>query len=106
MEFVETKSFTRRVMAALTDAEYSALQDVLTQRPDAGVLIPGAGGLRKIRWASSGHGKRGGCRVIYYWYVAGATIVMLDLYAKNERSDIPKVFLKQLAAAVKEEFGS
>jgi len=65
-------------------------------RPDAGDLIPGGGGLRKIRWSAQGRGKRGGVRVIYYWAVRQEQILMLLMYAKNERDDLTVEQLKVL----------
>jgi hypothetical protein len=64
--FVETKLFTRLVQQYLSDDEYSALQQALISDPEAGALIPGSGGVRKLRWALAGRGKRGGIRVIYF----------------------------------------
>ena len=66
MVIIETSVFTRQVQALLDDDDYRRLQTVLVLRPDAGVLIPGGGGLRKISWNIKGRGKRGGVRVIYY----------------------------------------
>jgi len=64
---VETPVFTNRVLDILTDDEYRELQHFLAQYPDAGDMIPGSHGLRKLRWTISGKGKRGGTRIIYYW---------------------------------------
>lgn len=69
MVIIETSIFTRQVQALLTEDEYRELQIVLVSRPNLGSVIKGSGGLRKVRWASSGKGKRGGVRVIYYWAV-------------------------------------
>jgi hypothetical protein len=63
VEFVETPLFTKLVYEYLSDEEYSALQWALTLRPDAGSVIPGSGGIRKMRWAGKGHGKRGGLSI-------------------------------------------
>ena len=71
--------FTRQVDATLTRDDYRALQLHLLGRPDAGAVIPGAGGLRKLRWAVAGRGKRGGVRVIYYWYVEASRIYIVVL---------------------------
>ena len=71
------------------------------EHPDAGALVPGSGGVRKLRWAMSGRGKRGGIRVIYYWKCADDEIWMLTLYAKNERSSIPAHILKQIAEEIR-----
>ena len=72
MVFVETPIFTADVRELLTDEEYSALQEHLVDQPNAGPVIAGTGGLRKIRWTVAGKGKRGGTRVIYYRVVAAA----------------------------------
>lgn len=72
--------------------------------PDAGAVIPGTGGLRKIRWQGSGRGKRGGVRVIYYWATADDVILMLVAYPKSERDDLTADQKTVLAALVKEEF--
>jgi|SRR5437899_12445082 len=94
--FVETPVFTRRVQEHLGDDEYAALQSFLAKRPDAGKIIKHSGGIRKLRWAGSGRGKRGGLRVIYYWWVAKDRISMLTVYPKNERDDLTADQLKQL----------
>ena len=67
MIFIEASSFTKLLPNYLSDDEYRALQVYLMQKPDAGDLIKGSGGVRKVRWASEGMGKSGGIRVIYYW---------------------------------------
>jgi len=67
MIFVEATLFTKKVKDYLNDEQYRALQNSLMEDPAAGDLIPGAGGLRKVRWSSKGKGKRGGVRIIYYW---------------------------------------
>ncbi len=72
--------------------------------PAAGALIPGGHGLRKIRWLGSGRGKRGGVRVIYYWAVLQEQILMLLMYAKNERDDLTVEQLKVLRRIIEEEY--
>jgi len=67
MMIIETSIFTRQVLALLDDDEYRRLQTVLVVHPEVGVIIPGSGGLRKLRWGAKGRGKRAGVRVIYYW---------------------------------------
>ncbi len=67
MEFIETSIFTKLIYTYLSDDEYVALQSHLLKYPEAGQVIPGSGGVRKLRWAISGRGKRGGARVIYYY---------------------------------------
>jgi len=80
---VETKFFTTRIDDLLTADEYRSLQQELVQQPDKGKVIPGAGGIRKLRWGALGRGKRGGARVIYYWHVASDTILMLFAYSRT-----------------------
>jgi len=63
--FIETRLFTKLVVEYLSDEEYGALQRALMMDPDAGPVIPGSGGVRKLRWAAPGRGKRGGYRVVY-----------------------------------------
>jgi mRNA-degrading endonuclease RelE of RelBE toxin-antitoxin system len=104
MIIVETSFFTRRVQALLDDDNYRHLQTTLALRPDAGSLIPGGGGLRKIRWGAKGRGKRGGVRVIYYWAVKQERILMLLMYAKNEQDDLTAEQLKVLRSIIEEEY--
>ena len=104
MEIKETSIFTRRIQLILDDESYRLLQLHLVHRPDSGDLIRGSGGIRKIRWAPTGAGKRGGARIMYYWAVDANTILMLFAFAKNEQSDLTPAQLRQLAAIVKEEF--
>ena len=86
--FVETSLFTSDVKSLLADEEYRLLQQSLADQPGAGDLIPGTGGLRKLRWGMPGRGKRSGARVVYYWRVSQSQILMLAIYAKNERVDL------------------
>jgi hypothetical protein len=94
--FVETPNFYRRVQQFMDDDEYAEMQLYLANRPNAGSLIKGSGGLRKLRWAGSGRGKRGGLRVIYYWWVAKDRISLLLVYPKNEMDDLTADQLRQL----------
>lgn len=103
MVIIETPTFTRRIQDILGDDEYRLLQAQLVQRPDAGKIIPGSGGLRKLRWSASGRGKRGGARVIYYWFVSNEVILMLFAFAKNEQDDLTPDQLKQLKKMVEGE---
>ncbi|HEY1050816.1 MAG TPA: hypothetical protein VGE39_13695 [Prosthecobacter sp.] len=96
MVFEETFIFTRRVTELLSDDMYAALQNHLVLHPDAGDVIPGSGGLRKVRWSAPGRGKRGGVRFIYYWWHAKDIISLLLIYAKNEQDDPTPDQLKKL----------
>jgi hypothetical protein len=100
MEIIETSLFTRQVQAALSDEEFRAFQLYLLARPDVGDLIPGSGGLRKVRWGLSGRGKRGGARVIYYWQSGAGQIFLLFLYPKNVRSNLSPRELRMLRALI------
>ena len=104
MVIIETSIFTRQVQAFLDDDDYRRLQTVLVIRPDAGDLIPGGGGLRKIRWGAHGRGKRGGVRVNYYWAEKQDRILMLLMYAKNEQDDLTAEQLKVLRRIIEEEY--
>jgi len=104
MLVVETPVFTRRVLKLLTDDDYRLLEHELVARPDVGNIIRGSGGLRKVRWAATGRGKRGGVRVIYYWAVDREIILMLLIYGKNEQDDLTAEQLRVLKGLVEEEF--
>ncbi len=104
MVIVETSVFTRRVQALLPDDDYRQLQVALAHRPQAGAVIPGSGGLRKIRWSTHERGKRGGVRVIYYWAVKQERVLMLMIYGKNERTDLTADQLKTLRQIVEAEY--
>ena len=102
VEIVETPIFTRKIKDVLSDDEYSKLQWALVINPEAGALIPGGRGLRKLRWVIPGKGKRGGLRIIYYWYVRDEAIYMLLPYKKSEQEDLTKEQVKILSEYVKE----
>jgi RelE toxin of RelE / RelB toxin-antitoxin system len=96
ISFVETKLFTRLVQQYLTDEEYSLLQQELVGKAEVGSIIPGSGGVRKMRWGMSGRGKRGGLRVIYYLRTRQGQVWMLTLYPKNVADNISAHVLKQI----------
>jgi len=102
MIFIETPIFTADVKKLLSDEEYAALQWHLVAHPNAGDLIVGTGGLRKIRWTSTGRGKRGGTRVIYFHVVAHSQIRMILIYRKGIKDDLTpaeKKILRNINAA-------
>ena len=84
----------------MDDAEYCRLQAHLTEDPGAGAVIRGSGGIRKLRWAGSGRGKRGGFRVVYYWWSADERISFLFIYAKNEQDDLSAEQIRMLRTAL------
>ena len=104
MRFVETPIFTKIITRLLDDDDYRSLQVALMLRPEQGPVIRGAGGLRKVRWARPGAGKRGGLRVIYYWTAAERAFYMLYAYSKNEQEDLTPAQARMLGQLVREEF--
>jgi hypothetical protein len=99
--FIETTLFTKLIYVYLSDEEYAALQFLLAAHPEIGDIVPGSGGVRKLRWGTSGRGKRGGLRIIYYWKTKQDEIWLLTLYAKNEASTIPSHVLRRIAEEIK-----
>jgi hypothetical protein len=96
MIFTESASFARKVYEILTEESLIELENLLIASPEAGEVIPGAKGLRKIRVASGGKGKRGGSRVIYYWYVIPEKIQFCRIYEKSSQTNISKAELHQI----------
>ena len=103
MRFVETPVFSKPVKALLPDEDYRAFQIALLLRPEQGPLMKGGAGLRKVRWAPRGIGKRGGVRVIYFWRPVDEVFYMLFAYAKTEQEDLTPDQLRVLARVVREE---
>jgi len=100
MLIIETTIFTRLITRMMDDDHYRELQEVLIGDPETGDVIPGSGGLRKIRWRVAGRGKRGGVRVIYYRVNAADQIYMLYVYAKSKAEDLTRDQLKALRQIV------
>lgn len=100
MEFIEATTFTKYVYDYLTEDEYLGLQSHLLQYPEAGKVVPGSGGVRKVRWGMSGRGKSGGVRVIYYFKKQDDEIWLLTIYSKNEVENIPAHVLRQIAKEI------
>lgn len=97
---VETAVYTAKVQRILTDDEREAFAVFDAQNPKVGSVVRGAGGVRKVRWAQKGMGKRGGARVIYYNRLNQGEIWLLTLYAKSERSTIPAHELKLIKEVI------
>jgi len=85
---VETPEFLSATRKLMSDDERALLVDYLAHNPTAGDLVQGTGGIRKVRWALDGRGKRGGARVIYFYHDADMPLFALTAYAKNERADL------------------
>ena len=102
MIFIETPVFTRQIIALIPEDAYRELQQDLVFNPTAGDVIPNSGGLRKVRWRSATRGKRGGLRVIYYWYVKDNEMYMLLAYGEGEKDDLSAKELKVLRKLVEE----
>jgi mRNA-degrading endonuclease RelE of RelBE toxin-antitoxin system len=104
MRFVETPVFTTAIERHLDDERYRQLQIALMLRPEQGPVMQKARGLRKIRWATPGAGKRGGLRVIYYWAPDQQAFYMVYAYTKSEQGDLTPAQIRQLSRVVREEF--
>lgn len=107
MIFIESSDFTRSIGDYLRDDDYRELQKVLVQNPAGGAVMPGCGGLRKIRFRDPqrGKGRRGGLRVIYLYLPEQSWIFLLDIYGKDEKDDLgreEKRVLAALASCIKE----
>ena len=87
----------------MSDDEYRGLQEALIKNPEAGAVIVGSGGIRKLRWAAPGRGKRGGYRVIYYLAHARGVFWMLTMYPKNVADSIPTSVLRKIREEIEYE---
>jgi hypothetical protein len=102
MVFVELTPFIAFRNEYWSDEDLRALQNFLLAQPEAGDLIRGGAGLRKLRWAAQGRGKRGGARVIYYLQTEEDHIYLIYGYVKSEREDLTPQQIKVLAELLKE----
>lgn len=105
MEFFEAPAFTRHIAAYLDDEALRALQLFLLDHPEAGKVMPGTGGFRKLRWGDEtrGKGKRGGLRIIYYFLPDEQQIWLFTLFGKNEAEDLTPGQKSILRAAIEAE---
>jgi len=103
---LELSVYRRRADALLTAGEQDAIVDLIAYDPTCGDVIPGTGGLRKVRVGRGGSGKRGGARVIYYFYNAEFPAVLMALYAKNEKADLSERDRKALAGELRDIMAS
>ena len=98
--FTETQRFVKRAENLLGADVISEIQLYLCKYPDDGAVIPASSGIRKLRWSASGRGKRGGARIIYYFADIAGRILLLDIYAKNEKENLAAKDLRELKNAV------
>lgn len=105
MEFIEAPAFTRHVHEYLDDEGYGALQERLAANPTLGDVMPGTGGFRKLRWVDPrrGKGRRGGLRIIYFYFESDQQVWMMTLYGKDEAADLTPSQKKALKAALDAE---
>jgi hypothetical protein len=100
---IEFAGYKRRADELLGESEQDAVIDLVAYDPTRGVVIPGTGGLRKLRIAAGGSGKRGGARVIYYFHNEDVPVLLMALFAKNEKADLNER-QKRASARYAEEF--
>ena len=103
LTIVETPTFVTDAKDIWSEEERGAFCAWLAANPDAGDVIPGSGGCRKIRWSRAGSGKRGGVRVIYFTRLSEEEIWLLVIYAKSVRGTIPSHILKAIREMIENE---
>ncbi|MCB9009192.1 MAG: transcriptional regulator [Ardenticatenaceae bacterium] len=101
--FIESSIFAKYLSDYLSDDEYANLQNFLIANPEVGRIVPGSGGVRKMRWHTRGRGKSGGIRVIYYLQSRKGEIWLLTIYGKSAKENIPGHILKRLKEAFENE---
>ena len=99
---IEFAGYRRRASELLTAGQRDAVIDLVAYEPTCGDIIPGSEGLRKVRIGRDGIGKRRGTRVVYYFYNEDFPILLLALYAKNEKSDLTIAEKREFAASMRE----
>lgn len=103
MEFGHLHTFEKTAAGLLSETDVLELEVQLIAQPDAGDMIPGGRGLRKLRRPAKGRGKRGGARIIYYHVIADSVVLLILAYAKNEQEDLTRDQLRTLATLVQSE---
>ena len=106
MHLYFTRTYERAVRKLLSEDDRREMEAAIVAEPDAAPVLQGTGGIRKLRWAGSGRGKRGGVRAIYFWHAGPAAVYMLAAYAKADRDDLTaadRKVLARLVAAIKRE---
>ncbi|MBI3208959.1 MAG: type II toxin-antitoxin system RelE/ParE family toxin [Candidatus Solibacter usitatus] len=101
MTVVETMEFLQRANRLMSESDRADLVVFLASNPEAGVIVPETGGVRKMRWALPGMGKRGGARVIYYYHNQTVPIFLLSAYAKNQKANLSAADLKAMKSLVR-----
>lgn len=101
--FIETNLFSKLVDEYLPEEDYGLLQQSLISNPEAGVVIRSSGGVRKIRWAAQGRGKRGGYRIVYFVRRPKDAFWLLTIYPKNVKDTIPGHVLKQIREEIEND---
>jgi hypothetical protein len=97
---VELPEFIKKARALFTENETKALIDHLAEHPNAGDLMQGTGGVRKLRWAREGRGKSGGARVIYYFHSERIPLYLLTAFGKGEKANLSPAERSELADLV------
>jgi hypothetical protein len=108
LSVAETQLFIRQAAAVWTDVERSAFVDFIAANPEEGDLIPGTGGIRKLRWGRQGSGKRGGVRVVYFYHDDDMPLYLLMMYAKAREEDLSpdeKRRIQALGVALRQAYG-
>lgn len=93
---IETPTFARSASNYWNDEDQASFITFIAGSPDAGDVVPGSGGVRKVRWGSAGRGKRGGVRVVYFNRLANGEIWLLLIYGKSVSENIPAHVLRQI----------
>jgi hypothetical protein len=100
MTVVETPFFLRKAAGLLAEHERLQLIAFVGASPEAGDVVPEAGGVRKVRWGAKGRGKRGGIRVVYYFHNEAFPIFLLTVYSKNQKANLTKAERNELKTLV------